>query len=85
MKNSTNYGIDWKAVDLTQAYNRDQNILDSYNFETLFLEIHCNMREEEKTAANILKHACEVLNSKMELAKEILIDNIYNITDYAKK
>jgi len=47
--------MDWKNIDLTSGYERDQNFLDGYDFETLLLEIHCNMKEITKEA--ILGHA----------------------------
>lgn len=37
--------MDWKNVDLDDGYERDQNILDPYDFDTLLLEISCNVRD----------------------------------------
>lgn len=82
-KNAVNYGIDWKNVDLEDGCNRDQNILDPYSFNTLLLEINCNLTEITEEA--VLKQALESLESKVTSMKEILENNIGNITKYAQK
>jgi len=75
--------MDWKNVNLTNAYERDQDILDSYSFDTLLLEIQCNLREINKET--VKKQFMESLNSKIESAKEVFFSNIDNIVKQAEK
>lgn len=78
------YATNWKNVDLTSS-ERHLNMLDPYDFDTLLLEISCNLRDEELTPQEIEKHALQVINEKARLAKEILRDNLQNIVNQAKK
>lgn len=77
--------IDWSNVDLTDSYQRDQNILDPYDFDTLLLEISCNLRKEELTREGIGAHFNEVLCEKVRVAKEVFKDNLDNIIKEAIK
>ena len=77
--------MNWKNVDLTSGYERDQNILDSYDFETLLLEIHCNIPSHLINEETIKKHFEEELKSKIECAKEVFYNNLKNITNQALK
>jgi hypothetical protein len=81
--NAHNYGIDWKNVDLSDAYTRDQNILDPYSFSTLLLEIECNLKEV--TPETVRKQAKEAIRAKYLEALEILDNNLRNITTHARK
>jgi len=83
MKTQANYEIDWANINLDSPYERDQNILDPYDFDTLLLEIGCNIRDEDLTASNIEKHAQEVLRAKYQEALSIVGNNIQNIRDKA--
>jgi hypothetical protein len=74
--------MDWNNIDLTSGYERDQNFLDGYDFETLLLEIHCNMKTEEITRENVLKHAQKEMAIRMRSANEILLANIENIVNH---
>jgi hypothetical protein len=78
------YGIDWTNVDLESAYEKSRNLLENYTFETLLLEVYSNIREENLTEEEIKKHAINVFNAKIREAREILNDNLSNITNYAK-
>ena len=40
--------MDWKNVDLSSDYERSQDILSSYSFDTLLLEISCNIKDITK-------------------------------------
>jgi len=75
----------WENVNLTDSYERDQNILDPYNFDTLLLEISCNIRTENLTAEEITKHFNEILTARVREAKEIFKDNLLNIVKQAKQ
>ena len=74
--------MDWNNVDLNSAYERGQNILDPYSFDTLLLEIHCNLREinHETVKAQFM----ESLNSKIQSAKEVFAVNLDNIVKEAQ-
>jgi len=78
------YGIDWKNVDLDSPYEKSQNLLENYTFDTLLLEVYHNLKEEELTEEEIKKYAIEQFNDKIREAREILNDNLSNITNYAK-
>ena len=73
--------MDWKNVDLSSPYERDQNILNEYSFETLLLEISCNLRDIN---TDTVKKQFEIsLNSKVQSAREVFYNNIENITETA--
>ena len=75
--------MNWKNIDLKSAYERDQNILDGYSFDTLLLEISCNLREvNERT----IREQFEIsLKSKIESAREVFDNNLKNIVKTALK
>jgi len=77
--------MNWNNVNLEDGYERDQNILDPYNFDVLLLEIYCNIRDENLNAEEIAKHFNEILNSKIECAREVFRNNLKNIVKQAKK
>ena len=75
--------MDYLNIDLNSDYERNADILDGYNLETLFLEISCNLREiNEET---VKKQFHESLNSKIQTAKEIFNANLQNIVKYAQE
>jgi hypothetical protein len=69
--------MNWKNVDLKSPYESSQNIIDSYDFDTLLLEISCNIKEINKETIN--KHFKQVLKLKIESAKTVFNDNLDNI------
>lgn len=71
--------MNWSNVDLNSNYERDQNILDPYNFETLLLEISCNIKKEDLNKDVIKKHFLAELNLKIESAKTVFYNNLDNI------
>mgnify|MGYP003150671173 CR=1 FL=1 len=77
--------MDWNNVDLTNSYEKDQDFLNSYSFDTLLMEIHCNIPKEKITPEVIMKHAKEVLKNRYDEALSILESNLTNITNEAKK
>ena len=80
-ENAVNYGTDWKNVDLSRESRL--NLLDPYSFDTLLLEISCNLKEiNEKT---VLEQAQKSLESKLNCMSEILRDNLSNITKEAQR
>ena len=75
--------MDYFNIDLKSDYERNLDILDGYNLETLFLEISCNVTEinEETVKAQFY----ESLNSKIQSAKDIFNANLKNIVKYAQE
>ena len=75
--------MDYFNIDLNSDYERNTDILDGYNLDTLFLEISCNLREiNEET---VKKQFYESLNAKIQSAKEIFNANLQNIVKYAQE
>lgn len=77
------YSTDWDNIDLERASERDKDILNSYNFETLLLEIQCNLEHINKQ--KIIEHFESEIQKKMKTAREIFIANLDNILERAKK
>ena len=75
--------MDFLNIDLNSDYERNADILDGYNLDTLFLEISCNLREiNEET---VKQQFYESLNSKIQSAKDIFNANLKNIVKYAQE
>lgn len=77
--------MDYKNINLEDSYEREKDILDSYNMDTLLLEISCNFRKEDITPENVRRHIKEVLDLRYREALEIFEDNIENICQHAIK
>lgn len=76
--------MDWNNVDVSEnSSERDAKIIDSYSFDTLLLEIACNVKEinEETVKAQFL----ESLNAKIQSAREVFRANLENIVKQAQK
>ena len=75
--------MDYLNINFSNDHERNSNLLDSYDFETLFLEISCNLREiNEET---VKQQFYESLNSKIQSAKDIFNANLKNIVKYAQE
>ena len=75
--------MNYLNINLNNDHERNTDILDGYDLETLFLEISCNLREiNEET---VKKQFYESLNSKIQTAKEIFSANLQNIVKYAQE
>lgn len=69
--------MDWNNVNLKSDFERNQNIIDPLSFDTLLLEISCNVREiNEET---ILAQFETDLKARIESAREIVKANLKNI------
>lgn len=68
--------MNWNNVDLNSHEIR-ANILDSYDFETLLLEINCNVREINEYT--IRKQFQETMEAKIHSAYEVFEANLENI------
>tara|TARA_B100001146_G_C16161175_1_gene425727 strand:+ start:252 stop:494 length:243 start_codon:yes stop_codon:yes gene_type:complete len=75
--------MDWKNVNLESSYERDQSIIDALSFDTLLLEISCNVREIN--AKTVMQQFEEDLQSRIQSAREVMRDNLKNIVNDAKK
>ena len=77
--------MNWNNVDMDSDYEKNQNILDPYNFNALLLEIQCNIKKENITKEAIIKQFNESLKNNLNSAKEVMESNIDNILKEAKK
>lgn len=75
--------MNWKNVDLEDGYERDQNILDPYDFDTLLLEITCNVRDINAETVKVQFET--TLKSKIDSAREVFANNFENIIKQAIK
>ena len=75
--------MDYLNINLSNDQERNTDILDGYDLETLFLEISCNLTEiNEET---VKQQFYESLNSKIQSAKDIFNANLKNIVKYAQE
>jgi hypothetical protein len=74
--------MDWNNVNLENDFERSRDMLDSYDFETLLLEVSCNLREI--TPETVGEQALLSIKQKYDTAIEILEANLENITKYAQ-
>ena len=75
--------MDYLNINLSNDHERNTDILNGYNLDTLFLEISCNLREiNEET---VKQQFYESLNSKIQSAKDIFNANLKNIVKYAQE
>lgn len=72
--------MNWQNVKLNDSYEVDQNLLDPYNFNTLLLEISCNINDSEINENTVREQAMLSIWQKYESAIDILHDNLQNIT-----
>lgn len=68
--------MNWKNIDLSSSYERSLHILDSYDSDTLLLEVSCNVKD--LTKETIRAQAIETLKLKFDSAVEILDANLDN-------
>lgn len=75
--------MDWNNVNLKSDFERNQNIIDPLSFDTLLLEISCNVKEiNEET---ILAQFETDLEARIASAREIVKANLKNILADAKE
>ena len=75
--------MDWNNVDLRNDYECSREILTGYRFETLLLEISCNLREINKDT--VRKQFETELQNRIKEAKEIFEANLNNIVKEAQR
>ena len=75
--------MDYLNIDLNSDHERNTDILDGYDLETLFLEISCNVTEVNEET--VKQQFYESLNSKIQSAKDVFNANLKNIVKYAQE
>lgn len=75
--------MNWNNIDLNSQYERSQPILDSYDCETLLLEVAHNCREINRET--VRAQAMHELTIKHKTAVEILEANLDNLVKEALK
>lgn len=70
--------MNWKNINLQSPYERQQDILDGYDSETILLEVACNCPVIDRES--VRKQALESINQKYKTAIEILEANLDNLT-----
>ena len=76
--------MNWDNLDLTEnSHERDANLIDGLTFDTLLLEINCNIKEiNEKT---VKFQFIKDMQYRLEEAQSIFNANLTNIVKQAKK
>ena len=72
--------MNWNNIDLASNYERSQNFLDGYDFETLILELTCNYKAELMCPGLVRQHAAEAIAAKARDAIDIIEKNSINIS-----
>lgn len=73
--------MDWNNVDLNRE--SDATILDAYTFDTLLLEVNCNLPVINRET--VRKQFETSLQNKIRDAREVFEANLNNIVNHAKK
>ena len=76
-------GIDWENINLKSPFERSLNLITPLTFETLLLEVGCNIPEITKGA--IIMQFKEDVSNRVEEAWEIFGANLDAIFAEAKK
>ena len=76
--------MNWQNVNLKDAYQLDQNIIDPLSFKDLLILINCNIKDTDINKETILKEFEASLKCKIRSAREVMRDNIENILAEAK-
>jgi hypothetical protein len=71
--------MNWNNVNLKDAYERDQNILDGHSFDILLLEIATNIKNTEINEATITAHFEDQLTIRIQSARDVFRANLQNI------
>ena len=75
------YGVNWSNIDL-DSHEAGYAIIDQYTFEDLLLEVNCNLPTINETT--IMRQFEEALQNRITSAREVMRDNIANITRHAQ-
>lgn len=74
--------MNWNNVDL-KSHEVESQILDGYSFETLLLEINCNVKEINRETVQAQFN--ESLKAAISSAKEVFNSNLDNIVKEAQR
>ena len=75
--------INWNNIDLKSSYERDLNLIDALSFDTLLLEIACNIRDiNPQTVSEQFETD---LQSRIDEAREVFALNLANIVKQANR
>jgi len=76
--------MNWNNLDLKDgSHERDSNLIDGLTFDTLLLEIHCNIKDIN---VHTVRHQFdEDLQGRIDEARTIFETNLLNIVKQAKK
>lgn len=77
--------MNWKNIGLNSNYERNQNLLENYTFDTFLLEIYTNIKAEDLNETELKKHFEKEIKNKVNEAKEIFESNLINLLNYAKQ
>lgn len=77
--------MNWDNINLNSSYERGQSILDSYNMDTILLELHCNFKKEDITKEKVMNHIKDTIKLKVNCALEVFENNLENIIKKAKE
>lgn len=75
--------MNWNNINLSSPYERQQDILDGYDCETLLLEVSCNLKEINRET--VKAQALASIKAKYNTAIEILMANLDNLVAEAQK
>lgn len=75
--------MNWNNMDLSDSYERDQNLIEPLTFSTLLLEVGCNCRDIEE--ATVKAQFEEDLQSRIDEAREVFKANLQNIVKRARE
>ena len=75
--------MNWNNIDLT-SHERESNLIDPLTFDTLLLEIKCNITTKNLTAVEITKQFEIDLQRRINEARDIFKSNLQNILKQAK-
>jgi hypothetical protein len=74
--------MNWNNVDL-RSREVESSIIDAYTFETLLLEINCNVKEINRET--VKAQFAESLKSHIDSAKEVFSANLDNIVKESQR
>lgn len=77
------YGIDWNNIDLDSPFESSRNLIENLTFDSLLLEINCNLRDINHTTVTAQFETD--LKSRIQEARDIFKSNLTNIVRHAKK
>ena len=75
--------MNWNNIDLNSPFESSQPILDSYDCDTILLEVSCNLKEITKES--VREQALKSIKEKYQTAIEILDANLDTLTANAIK